>query len=356
MIVRDEERFLDDCLKSIAGEVDEIVVVDTGSIDATREIAKKYGSRLFDRPWTGNFSAERNFALEQASGDWVLYIDADERLVVPRGSALRQCVQRQDAAAFTVRFQPRVNFTRYQEIRLFRRDPRIRFHGVIHESMRAGIQDLVETDGLKIVDSDLGIDHVGYEGDMSAKYSRNLPLLEEAVKTAPERVFLWVDMAEALAGLGRKDDAIHACWHAIELAAASTIRKQKADGALAWRRLVALNADRPRPAADLASRAAAAYPDDHGVRLDLAHALFTWGEAEKVLPLVQALTAIDAETLVDPIMAYDKRIFGEWAFDLMGAAHARLGNRAAAADAFGRAAMLAPDSLAYRAKAAAFSR
>src|SRR5262245_1489579 len=83
MIVRDEEAYLDDCLKSIVDEVDEIVIVDTGSRDRTCDIARRYGARLFDLPWTGDFAAARNHALDRASGDWILYIDADERLAVP---------------------------------------------------------------------------------------------------------------------------------------------------------------------------------------------------------------------------------------------------------------------------------
>ena len=80
MIVRNEERFLDDCLASIAGQVDEIVLVDTGSTDLTLEIAGRYGARIIEYPWSDDFSAARNHALDHASSDWILYIDADERL------------------------------------------------------------------------------------------------------------------------------------------------------------------------------------------------------------------------------------------------------------------------------------
>jgi tetratricopeptide (TPR) repeat protein len=355
LIVRDEEKHLDDCLKSIVDEVDEIVVVDTGSEDRTRDIARRYGSQLFSLPWTGDFAAARNHALDRATGDWILYIDADERLVVPARGALREIVQREDVAAFSVRFRPRMHFTPYQEIRLFRRDARIRFRGIIHETIRPDLQSVMQSDGQRIEVSNIEIKHVGYDGDMLRKYRRNLPLLEEAVKTAPERVFLWTDMGEALAGLGRSEDAMRACWRAVELAAASPDQKQKLDAILAWKRLIVLSANEPGESVELARRALAIYPDSPSLQFDLAHALFAAHRTNEVFPILEVLTAVDAETIADPVTTFDKRIFGEWAFDLMGAAHARLGQRAEAAAAFGRAARLAPDNPAYRAKAVAFS-
>ena len=116
-----------------------------------------------------------------------------------------------------------------------------------------------------------------------------------------------------------------------------------------------LDAD-PKRAVELAREALEAYPRHLSLRLVLANAMFTAGEAEAVLPLVRKLAAIDAETFVDPPVAYDKRIFGKWAYDLLGATNARLGRHAEAAAASGRAAELALGNMAYRVKAAAFSR
>jgi tetratricopeptide (TPR) repeat protein len=356
MIVRDEETHLDECLRSIVDEVDEIIVVDTGSTDATKDIARRYTPNVFDYPWEEDFSIARNYAIEKASGDWILYIDADERLVVSRHGSLRGCVQQQDIVALSVRFRPRVNFTPYREIRLFRRDPRIRFQGKIHETPRFNIHNVMESDKLGSSTADVDINHLGYEGDLTAKYRRNLPLLEEATKMSPERVFLWTDMAEALAGLGRAEEAKGACWRAVELAATSgQNRKQEADAVQAWRRLIALSSSSPDYALQLALRAASLYPGSHSLKLDLGNALFAVGDAESVISIVQDLVAIDAETFSNPTTAYDKRVFGEWALDLMGAAYARLGRYADAADVFERAAILAPDNLAYRTKARAFA-
>src|SRR5205814_1610548 len=78
MIVRDEEQMLPGCLAEL-GRC-ERVIVDTGSRDRTREIAARSGARVFDFAWCDDFSAARNFALAQCTGDWVLVLDADERV------------------------------------------------------------------------------------------------------------------------------------------------------------------------------------------------------------------------------------------------------------------------------------
>jgi tetratricopeptide (TPR) repeat protein len=357
MIVRNEETHLESCLASIVGQVDQIVVVDTGSTDKTLEIAWKYGALIIQRPWSEDFAVARNCALDHANSDWILYIDADERLSLPRPDGLRDVVKQDDAVACWVLFQPRVGFTRYHELRLFRRDPRIRFCGAIHESVHPSIDAVCRSDALNIVEANVCVDHFGYEGDLRHKYRRNLPILERAVKEAPERVFLWADMAKALAGLGQREEAEQACWRAINVAADNSDRKQRNDGALAWECLISLHLDtNVQRAADLAKQATGSYPENHALALARANALFLGGCGDEILPVLKRLTSIDAETFLDPLTAYDHRIFREWPFDLMGGVYARVGQRAAAAEAFRQAARFAPENLAYRAKAVAFSR
>ena len=80
LIARDEERFLPGCLASVSGVVDEIVLADTGSTDRTVEIARAAGATVVHHAWDEDFSAARNAALAAATGDWILLLDADERL------------------------------------------------------------------------------------------------------------------------------------------------------------------------------------------------------------------------------------------------------------------------------------
>jgi len=80
MIVKNEEKFLSQCLTSMKGAVDEIIVVDTGSTDTTVEIARSFGANVYHHPWNNSFSEARNHSLKYARGDWILQIDADETL------------------------------------------------------------------------------------------------------------------------------------------------------------------------------------------------------------------------------------------------------------------------------------
>ena len=73
MIVKNEEQYLHGCLKSVKDVADEIIIVDTGSTDSTKDIASSFGAKIYDFDWIDDFSAARNFALEKSTGDWILY-------------------------------------------------------------------------------------------------------------------------------------------------------------------------------------------------------------------------------------------------------------------------------------------
>ena len=147
LIVRDEETFLVGCLSSLAGHVDEIVVVDTGSVDASLDIARRHGVVLLEREWRNDFAWARNEALAAARGEWVLYIDADERLIVPPGEQLTGGLRPPDVCAALVRFRPQPRTTPYREYRLFRNDPRVRFTGSMHEFIVPAIERLTKAGG-----------------------------------------------------------------------------------------------------------------------------------------------------------------------------------------------------------------
>src|SRR5204863_5400745 len=78
MIVKNEERFLRNCLESVKDIVDEMVIVDTGSTDSTLDIAREYGAKVIPHVWKDDFSEARNVSLDHATGDWALWLDADE--------------------------------------------------------------------------------------------------------------------------------------------------------------------------------------------------------------------------------------------------------------------------------------
>ncbi|HJN34803.1 MAG TPA: glycosyltransferase family 2 protein, partial [Prochlorococcus sp.] len=96
MVVRNEESCLGACLTSVKGFVDEIVVVDTGSTDATVAIAEAAGARIEHLPWPGDFAPARNAALNLTTGDWVLVLDADEQLRAEAISGLQNLMAQPD--------------------------------------------------------------------------------------------------------------------------------------------------------------------------------------------------------------------------------------------------------------------
>ncbi|MGO9914668.1 MAG: glycosyltransferase [Isosphaeraceae bacterium] len=88
MIVRDEQENLPHCLGSVAGLFDEIVVLDTGSTDRTREIAREFGAWVIDFVWVDDFAAARNAALARATGDYAFWLDADDVVDPPQRANL----------------------------------------------------------------------------------------------------------------------------------------------------------------------------------------------------------------------------------------------------------------------------
>src|SRR5437016_3598694 len=194
MIARDEERHLADCLASLEGVVDEVVLVDTGSTDATVAMAKSFGARVLHHPWAGDFSAPRNVALDAATGRWILYIDADERLESGGRQTLKDMLEEAEEVAFRIGLRPYVGWTPYLEFRLWRNDPRIRFRGVIHEKVIYAIEEVAAADDRVIGDCSLVLDHVGYEGDQTHKHERNLPLLRAQLEVEPDNIFNWTHL------------------------------------------------------------------------------------------------------------------------------------------------------------------
>ena len=80
MIVKNEERFLGQCLASVKGLADELIIIDTGSTDRTVEIAREHGAQVGHFEWCNDFAAARNASIAPATGDWILFLDADEEL------------------------------------------------------------------------------------------------------------------------------------------------------------------------------------------------------------------------------------------------------------------------------------
>jgi tetratricopeptide (TPR) repeat protein len=225
MIVKNEAAALPGTLGAVRPWVDEIVVVDTGSTDATREVARAHGARVIDWAWRDDFAAARNESLRHATGDWILVLDADEVLGPASGPALRQACETapSEVAGYNVKIVcPREGDGGLVRLnwfpRLFRNLPGIRFEGVIHEQVIASLA----AHGA-VVDSAVEALHSGYTltpAQMRAKAERNVRLLERQLREEPDYAPGWFQLAETYVLVDRLDDAIAAyrrCLAALDL-------------------------------------------------------------------------------------------------------------------------------------------
>lgn len=182
MIVRDEEPSIARCLQSAGQLADELILVDTGSGDATPRIGREMGAQVFPFPWGGDFAAARNFSLEKARGAWILWLDADEELIVTDRASLLSQMQGTGAQGLSVPMrhfygaQPpceqQVHFS--SAIRLFRGDAGLIFQGRVHERLRPADGGDIRVEAAQ----GLRIDHYGYmEQGRGRKCARNLALL-----------------------------------------------------------------------------------------------------------------------------------------------------------------------------------
>lgn len=213
MIVRDEEQNLTACLNSVIDLVDEVIVVDTGSTDRTKEIALHRGARVFDFTWVDDFGAARNESLRHANGDWVFWFDADDRLNELNRDRLRTLFRGLNAetAGFVMKYSCLTNATTgahtlVDQVRLFPNRPQIRWEHRVHEQVLPAIQRL----GGQIRWTDVVIDHLGYQDPAlcARKHQRNLRLLELEIQEMPDRPFTLFNMGWTLLETGRTAEAI----------------------------------------------------------------------------------------------------------------------------------------------------
>lgn len=180
MIVKNEEEYLRECLESAKSIVDEVIIVDTGSTDKTVEIAKEYDAKVFTFDWVDDFAAARNFALSKSTGDWILYLDADERLCKGSTDNIKEITKTSKKEGYRCivncldEIGGKPKLMRYT--RLFYNNGKIQFKGTVHEQ----IDESLLQQGYRIVDSNIEIIHIGYnisKESLQQKASRNLNLL-----------------------------------------------------------------------------------------------------------------------------------------------------------------------------------
>jgi tetratricopeptide (TPR) repeat protein len=183
LIVKDEIAYLDRCVNSVRGLVNQVVIIDTGSTDGTEQRARALADVAMSVPFTGDFSAARNAALDRADGSWILFLDADERLPEHQHTPLQASLAAADDDLLGVRLM-RYNFFATggfytgRELKVFRNHPQIRYRRRINESVSGAIQDL----GGRVVPVPVVMNHFGHSRPVAvreAKAHRYLSLMAE---------------------------------------------------------------------------------------------------------------------------------------------------------------------------------
>ncbi|NOU79231.1 glycosyltransferase [Paenibacillus sp. LMG 31459] len=194
MIVKNEESTLRRCIDSVSKYVDEIIIVDTGSTDNTKSIALEYQSRVFDYRWTSDFAAARNFALEQATGEWSLVLDADEYITNECADEIHSFISHSPVAIGQVKridkFNSKdgVSFEQSYISRLF--PSSCRYSGKIHEQV---------VSALPRVRVGVEIQHDGYFENKRS--DRNIPILLQVIEENPEDPYYYYQIAKEYRGL-----------------------------------------------------------------------------------------------------------------------------------------------------------
>ena len=216
-IVKNEEENLQCSIASIKTQVDEIVVVDTGSTDNTVAIAKKAGANVYHYQWQDDFSKARNFALSKAHGDWLILLDADEYFTENTSSNIRRAIsQAHQADALAVQI---VNYDVdakeiqdcFYHLRLVRNQPGLHYEGIIHERVTLSSGKAIQL--CTVPPEVLQIYHTGYSGSLSVgKAKRNLKLLNQAVAQGQSEKELARYFCDCYLGLGDMDKCIYYGW------------------------------------------------------------------------------------------------------------------------------------------------
>lgn len=213
LIVKNEERFLGQCLESVKGLADQIVVVDTGSTDRTVEIARHYQAEVHSFTWCDDFSAARNAALEHVTGDWVLALDADEELPLDQHDALRKLLRAGSVMSWRLPLQDvgrEADGLSYVP-RLFRNAPGLFYVGRVHEQVFTSLEVRRQEWGLDTRLGDARLRHYGYTKELTEerdKVGRNLRLLELAIQEHPGEPNLLMNYGLELTRSQRREEGL----------------------------------------------------------------------------------------------------------------------------------------------------
>ncbi|MGA2837872.1 MAG: glycosyltransferase [Acidimicrobiales bacterium] len=210
MIVKDEAAQVGAAIDSVRAVADEIVVIDTGSTDGTADIAAAHGATVHHRPWTGSFAVARNEAIDCATRDWILMLDADQRLDEDSATELRRITQVELPTGYLLRQfnytepEGRSEFVEHLIVRLFPNHAAIRYEGDVHEQVACSDPSMA----FPLAACGVVLHHEGYRPQFrnsQSKASRDRVALQAALERDPSDTFALYNMGITCRTLG--DDA-----------------------------------------------------------------------------------------------------------------------------------------------------
>ncbi|MBN2071807.1 MAG: tetratricopeptide repeat protein [Candidatus Krumholzibacteriota bacterium] len=278
MITRDEGEFIENAIESVKGLADEIIIVDTGSVDDTARKAERLGARVFTCEWRNDFSEARNRAISKASGEWILILDADEIIEEKDHSRIARLIRQYPEAAFMFEQWTYTNdsdtfgwkrcdddarmnremlgYFQSQQVRLFRNTELVRYEGQVHEDVE---RSLAST-GIPIIKvEDIIIHHYGRMKDserMNRKHRMYLSLGEKKLGANPGNSKYIFELASQMLGLGNAEESLHLIdkgldivpesWEFLNLKGLAFLRQGRIDEAVdSFSRAVLINSEKP---------------------------------------------------------------------------------------------------------------
>jgi tetratricopeptide (TPR) repeat protein len=289
MIVRDEEHNLGDCLRPVADLFDEIVIVDTGSRDGTRSVARQFTPHVHDFAWCDDFSAARNESLRHTTGDWIFWLDADDRIRPENVLGLRRALDDLGEQPMMVAMETVLPPAHSGEDarfvthpRLFRRHAQLRWEGRVHEQLQYASL------GYPLLFTDIQIDHIGYLDPVlqGPKARRKLRLLQMDYAVNPDHPSTLLHLGMSLVHTKKIGEARR---HLLRLVAMNLGRANYMRWVYQVLAELSLKEGRPAEASEFAARGLLAFPDDEQLQLVQAMALYV---QEKYGAAAQALFSL----------------------------------------------------------------
>jgi len=305
MIVKNEENCLARCLMSAIPVVDEIIIVDTGSTDRTKAIAKTFGSKIYDFEWTDDFSEARNYSLSKVTGNWILLLDADEVISARDYDRLRRIVNEKNQAQEAYRIITRnyvnppyvigwtCNSGEYpdeetgtgwypsRKVRLFPNKEGIYFENPVHEFVETSLSQM----GIEIAESDIPVHHYGQldREHYVAKGNRYYPLGKKKLAQKGGDLKSLIELAVQAGGeFGKYEEAVALWQKVLDIDRGNTKALLNMSGAL----LKLEKYEAARTAADMAMKLA---PDLKEAIVLYSTCEVLIGEPDKTIPILEDL-------------------------------------------------------------------